>query len=178
MLFWNCWTMTCRFQRACCQDAVKDCLAGADWRGVRGDDHATGTASDWPKEYRVGTCWKPWIPWVENIENATQKWFKHICCLTPLMIAIVVYYTLRMHLQSWSIMCTFYMQITWKNDKTICDIWRQGTVPPRLDDVDGVVGVAGLWGVNTTLLGLSPESAKWEGTWENKIKLRVAGAKF
>ena len=34
----------------------------------------------------------------------------------------------------------------------------------------GVVGVAGLFGVNTTLLGLSPESAKWEGTWENKIK--------
>ena len=91
MLFWNCLTMTCRFQRACCQDAVKDCLAGADCRGVRGDDHATGTASDWPKEYRVGTCWKPWIPWVENIQNATQKWFKHICCLTPLMTAIVAY---------------------------------------------------------------------------------------
>ena len=69
------------FQRECCQNAVKDCLAGADWRGVRGDDHATGTASDWPKEYRVGTCWKPWIPWVEN---AAQKWFKQFHCLTPL----------------------------------------------------------------------------------------------
>ena len=69
---------------------------------------------------------------------------------------------------SWSIMCILYMQITSNNQ--ICDIWRQGTVPPRLDDVEGVVGVAGLFGVNTTLLGLSPESAKWEGTWENKIK--------
>lgn len=92
MLFRNCISI---YQRECYQDAVKDCLAGADWRGVRGDDHATGTASDWPKEYRVGTCWKPWIPWVEQIENATQKWFKHIQTVpvprTSLMTAIMAY---------------------------------------------------------------------------------------